>query len=183
MLNLLSTTEKKKVLVEYRLRLAVIAIFAVGALIFSSLVLLTPSYLLAVSKNNDANNILVALEEKESRVGKEKDVNLQILAVNKNIDLFLKVGTTTVLVPPVAIMKILGIRGSAIKITGFTYDAWADQERIVINGIALDRERLSQFVETLKKDPAFTSIELPISSYVKSANIDFSVVITRKTKK
>ena len=183
MLNILPTEEKKKVLVEYRLRLAAISVFAVGALVFASLALLAPSYLLAVSKHNEVKDSLATLEEKDSRDGQEKDVNSQIIAVNKKIDLFLKANATSTLKPPSVIIKILDIKDSAIKITGFTYDATADQERVVITGTALDREKLSQFIEALKKDPAFTSVDLPISSYVKSANIDFSAVIVRKTKK
>lgn len=183
MLNILPTEEKKKVLVEYRLRLATISIFAVGSLVLASLFLLTPSYLLAVSKHNEVMDSLAALEEKDSRGGQEKDVNLQIIAVNKKIDLFLKVGTPGALKPASVITKITDIKGDAIRITGLTFDATADQERVVITGIALDREKLSKFIEALKKDPAFTSIDLPISSYVKSSNIDFSAVIVRKTKK
>lgn len=183
MLNILPTEEKKKVLIEYRLRLATISVFAVGSLVMASLFLLAPSYLLAVSKHNEVMNNLAALEEKDSRGGQEKDVNLQIIAVNKKIDLFLKVGTPGALKPASVITKIMDIKGDAIRITGFTFDATADQERVVITGTALDREKLSQFIETLKKDPAFTSVDLPISSYVKSSNIDFSAVIVRKTKK
>lgn len=183
MLNILATEEKKKILTEYRLRLAVVSVFAVATLVFSSLILLSTSYLLAVSKYNDAKSELGALQEKDSREGQEKDVNARILAVNKNIDLFLKPKTANTLTPSSIITKILDIKGNAIKIIGFTYDTNADQERIVVTGIARSRDSLAQFVETLKKDPTFTSVDVPISSYVKSANIDFSAVIVKGTKK
>ncbi|MBI5078210.1 MAG: hypothetical protein HZB11_02505 [Candidatus Yonathbacteria bacterium] len=183
MLNILATEEKKKILTEYRLRLAVVSVFAVAALVFSSLILLSTSYLLAVSKYNDAKTGLVALQEKDNRESQEKDVTARILAVNKNIDLFLKSDTTSTLMPSSVITKILDIKGSAVKIIGFTYDANAGQERIVVIGTALNRDSLARFVEALKKDPMFTSVDVPISSYVKSSNIDFSVVIVRKTKK
>lgn len=183
MLNILATIEKKKILNEYRLRLAVISFFAIGALVFSSLVLLVPSYFLEVIKYNDANNTLLTLQEKDSSAGNEKDVDARIIAVNRNIDLFLKAGPLGTSVPTSSIGKILDLKGSAIKIVGFTYDAGVDQERIVITGTALDRYRLAQFIEALKKEPTFTSVDLPISSYVKSNNIDFSAVIVKKAKK
>lgn len=183
MLNILSTTEKKKILTEYRLRLAVVSIFAVGSLILASLVLLAPSYFLAISKYNDANNMLEVLEGKNGREGQEKDVNKQIAAINKNVDLFLKAGTPGALLPSSVVTKILNTKGSAIKIISFTYDASPTQERIVVAGSALDREKLAEFIEALKKDPAFTSVDIPISSYVKSSNIEFSAVIIRGAKK
>jgi hypothetical protein len=183
MFNILATEEKKKILTEYRLRLAVVSVFAISALVFSSLILLSTSYLLAVSKYNDAKTGLVVLQEKDSRENQEKDVNARILAVNKNIDIFLKSNTAGITTPSSIITKILDIKGSAVKIIGFTYDASAGQERIVVTGTALNRDSLARFVETLKKDPTFTSVDVPISSYVKSTNIDFSAVIVRGTKK
>ncbi len=183
MLNILAVEEKKKILTEYRLRLAVVSMFAIAALMFSSLVLLSTSYFLVVSKYNDTKSGLALIQEKDDRAGQEKDVNARIRAVNKNVDLFLKSDSTRTLTPSLIIMKILDIKGSAIKIVGFTYDTSSGQERIVVTGTALHRDSLAQFVETLKKDPTFTSVDLPISSYVKSTNIDFSAVIIRSTKK
>lgn len=182
MLNIFPTEEKKKILVEYRLRLGVVSVFALGALVFSSLVLLAPSYLLAISKHNSISDELAVLESKQGRGGQEKEVGVQIREENKKIDLFLKGDTGGKLVPSQVILNIIGIKGSAIKIQGFTYDASALQERLVVTGVAATREGLALFVETLKKDPTFTKVELPISSYVKSSNIDFSVVVERATK-
>lgn len=182
MLNILATEEKKKILVEYRLRLAIVSIFAIGSLVLASIVLLAPSYLLASLKYNNAEKELAALEEKYGGAGKEKDVATQIRDINNKISLLSSDSTSTRLSPPQVIADILKIKGNAIKIYGFTYDATANQERIVLVGIAPDRDSLANFVETLKKDPTFTSVTLPISSYVKSINIDFSVVTERRPK-
>lgn len=183
MLNILPKEEKKKILLEYRLRLAVVSVFAVGALILSNLVLLATSYLLTVTKNNEAKNTLVTLEEGQGRAGNEKDINAQVASVNKNIALFLKPSPQGVVLPSSSIKKILEIKGDAIKISGFTYDVGVDQERIVITGTALDRDKLAGFIEVLKREPTFTSVDLPISSYVKSTDINFSAVIVKKSKK
>lgn len=183
MLNLIPLSEKKKILTEYRLRLATVSVFAITALVFSSLILLIPSYLLAISKYNEAQNSLDELQKTTGQSGQEKDVNIQVLAVNKNVDLFLKGGSSKSLVPSLVIANILNGKGKDIKIIGFTYDVTAAQERIVITGMAANRDSLSQFIDTLKSDPSFTSVDLPISSYVKSINIDFSAVIIRIAKK
>lgn len=181
MLNILAIEEKKRILTEYRFRLAVVLVFAVAAWVFSSLVLLVPSYLLAVSKYNDVAQELSTLEQKSGIAGQEKSVNEQINETNKKINLFLSANINESTSPSQAIINILTIKGVAIKISGFTYDVNAGKERMVILGTATDRDSLAQFVDTLKKDPTFLSVDLPISSYVKSTNIDFSIVITRGT--
>lgn len=182
MLNILSTVEKKKVLVEYRLRLAVVSVSAVGVLALASLALLVPPYLLALSKFNAAGNQLAVLEAKYGDTKKEKEIAAQIRDINTKILLLLSGGTSTRLSPPQAILNILNIKGKAIKLYGFTYDSTANQERVVLTGTAADRDSLANFVEVLKNDSTFTSITLPISSYVKSENIDFSLVAERRPK-
>ncbi|MFZ2303914.1 MAG: hypothetical protein WAV98_03980, partial [Minisyncoccia bacterium] len=89
MLNILSTTEKKKILIEYRLRLAVVSVFAVGALALASLVLFMPAYTLAVSKYNTSEKHLVALEKKYGEAGQEKELIAQIRDINNKILLLL----------------------------------------------------------------------------------------------
>lgn len=182
MLNILATEEKKKILIEYRLRLGVISVFAVAALVFASLVLLAPSYLLAVSKYNNAKNELATLEEKYGGTGKEKDVATQIRDINNKIALLSGGDTGDRLSPPQVSIDILKTKSKAIKIYGFTYDATTNQERIVLTGIAANRDSMANFIETLKKDAMFTNVTLPISSYVKSTDIDFSVVLEHSHK-
>lgn len=179
MLNILATEEKKKILVEYRLRLAVVSIFVIGSLVLASLILLAPSYLLAVSKYNNTGKELATLEEKYSRGGQEKEVGVQIRDINNKISILLDSKTSERLLPPQAILNILEIKGDAVKIYGFNYDSMSGQERIILTGTAMNRESLANFIETLKKDSTFTNVALPISSYVKSANINFSVVLER----
>ena len=179
MLNILPTTEKKKILTEYRLRLASMAFFAVAALILVSLVLLVPSYILAVTKFNSISSQITLQESKQDLTGQGKVIDVQVREVNKKINLFLLGRGVYRLSPPDIIAKIIAMRGSTIKIQGFDYDAAGGQERLAISGVAADRDSLAQFVDVLKKDPTFTSIELPVSSYVKSTNISFSIMATR----
>ncbi len=179
MQNLLPIEEKKKVLTEYRIRLGVVFLFTVSSLVVANLALLAPSYLLAVSKSTFMSEELANLEGKEANRAEEKDVYSKIKEINKKIDLFLKAGNPNKSVPSELFMKIISTKNSAIKITGLSYDATADRERIVLGGRASDRESLAKFLEELKKDKTFTKVELPISSYVKSVNIEFSIVLER----
>lgn len=182
MLNILPTQEKKKIITEYRFRLGIVAVFAFIILILASLVLLTPSYLLAVSKYNNVSAALALRESKQDSSGQEKDIDAQVREVNKKINLFLSEPFGDRLSPADTILKIIGMKTAAIKIQGFFYDATVRQERIVITGVAADRDGLAQFAETLKKDKTFASVDLPVSSYVKSSNIDFSIVLARSPR-
>lgn len=182
MLNILPTAEKKKVLIEYRIRLAVVSIFAIGAVAVAGAVLLVPAYLLAVSKHSASNDQLSALEKKYGDSAQEKDLGAQIREVNTKILLLLSGDTTDKLTPSQAVAKIISLKSSDIKISSLSYETTANQERIVLTGTARDRDSLANFVDTLKKDPTFTSVTMPISSYVKSENIDFSIVVERKSK-
>lgn len=182
MLNIFPVEEKKKILAAYRLRLGVVAVFTVSALILSSSILLAPSYLLAVSKYNSVSRELLALELEQGSTEREKEVNIQIRDENKKIDLFLKGGDDGWLSPSGVIWGIVGKKGDAIKIRGFMYEASANKERLVITGTADDREGMASFVGALKKEQTFTKVELPIQSYVKSSDIDFSVVVERIVK-
>ena len=182
MLNILSTTEKKKILNEYRLHLAIVSLFGLALLVLSSLVLLVPSYILAVTKHSSAENQLAKLEEVYGKGGQEKEITAQISDVNNKVKLLLGAEVGTRLLPSEEIGNILDIKVPAIKIAGLTYEIIGAQERITLTGTAADRDSLSSFFENLKKDPTFTSVSLPISSYVKSTNIDFSIVAERKPK-
>lgn len=179
MLNILPEQEKEKIITEYRLRLGVVAVSAVTILILASLVLLAPSYLLAVSKYNNVSAELAIRETKQGSTSEQKNIDTQVRDVNKKINLFLSEPFGNRLSPPDMFLKIIGIKSSAIRITGFFYDATGKQERIIVTGVAANRDGLAQFAETLKKDKTFANVELPVSSYVKSSNIDFSIVLSR----
>lgn len=177
MLNLLPIQQKKKFLIEYRIRFTTVVVFVVAALILANLALLTPSYLLAVSKYESISTDLAAKQAKQAVGGQGKGIDVQVRDINKKIDLFLNGGSINRVPPADVVLRIIGIKSASIKIQGFSYEASGQQERIVVAGVAGDRDGLAQFVEALKKDPMFYSVDLPVSSYVKSTNIDFSIVL------
>ena len=178
MLNILPTEEKKKILTEYRLRLVVVVTFAVTALILANLVLLVPSYILSVAKYNSLSESLATQQSKQGLSGQESAIDAQVLAVNKQIKLLEQQSQTGTLSPSDMILRIIERKGTGIKIQGFDYDVTGNVGRVVITGVAADRDSLARFADTLKGDSAFSNIDLPVSSYVQKVNIDFSIVAT-----
>lgn len=178
MINLLPIEEKKKIRAEYRLRLGAIAALAVTSLFLISLVLLSPVYLLTLSKYQLASEKLVKLETEQGQKEQEKEINTRIKAVNKEINLFSKENKEQAVFSEI-VMKILETKGPTIKVQNMFYESSPQQERFIISGRADDRDNLALFIEKLKKDSFFTTVDIPISSYIKSVDIDFSVILEK----
>lgn len=179
-LNILDTSEKRKILTEYRLRLAAASVAALGGLVLASSVLLVPPYVFSITKYNNAQDNIDVLEQKYGNSTKEKEIAAQIRDINSKIILLTGETQSTNLAPLDVIRTILKIKSNTIKIDGISYDSTGGVERIVLSGMALTRDGLATFVEELKNEPSFTSVSLPISSYVKSVNINFSIAIDGK---
>lgn len=186
MLNILPTEEKKKNLKEYKLRLTVVVLGMLIFLVVVNLALLSPAYLNAFTREADAQARIVNFTGKSAAeaLREERDATALLVDVNKKINIFLgtTASTTARLTPSEAFENILALKTSAIKISGITYDATPDREQFIVAGNALTRDSLAQFVEALKKSGVFTTVDLPIQSYVKSTNIDFTVTLVRALK-
>lgn len=180
MINLLPSEEKKKVRMDYRLRLGAIVALAITLLFLASLILLSPVYLLTLSKHQFASERFVKLESEQGKTEQERDINTRIGEVNKKVDLFLKEDKDQVVFSEI-ITKIIEMKGTAIKLQNMFYESSPGRKRFVISGRADDRDNLARFVENLKKDPFFTTVDIPISSYIKSTDIDFSVILEKKS--
>ena len=186
MLNILPIEEKKKNLKEYYLRLGVVSLIVAISLVLANLALLTPAYVNALAKEAEAEARITNATGKsvEETAKEEQVINVTITDLNKKIKLFLGTSTSTVarFVPSEVFENILKNKTSSIKIYSISYDATLDREQLVVTGKSLDRDSLAQFIESLKKSGLFTAVDLPIQSYVKSTNIEFSVTLTRTLK-
>lgn len=187
MANLLPLEYKRKNRAEYLLRMATVALCATTLIVFSNLILLVPSYVRALSQEGAAEARLAHIESGDRKdsalVSADQDPSTRLAKINEKANLFFRAiqteGTGTT--PTEVILEIISLKSASIKILGITYDKTAGRgrEKFVVSGVALRRDDLSQFVEAIKKTPSFTKVELPISSYVKSTNINFSLVLER----
>lgn len=179
--NLLPHEEKKKIRAEYRLRLGTVALAAVLFLVISNFALLVPSYLRASSKESVAEARITTSTGMTAREHEEEenDANVRVKELNKKLSVLSTGGTAaSYALLSQTIASILALKSSAIKIQSITYDATQpERRRYVVSGRALDRDSLAQFSDKLKKSASFAKVELPISSFVKSTDIDFSLVL------
>ncbi|MEK7460514.1 MAG: hypothetical protein AAB628_03130 [Patescibacteria group bacterium] len=182
MINILPQSEKKKILLEYRLRLGVTVVFAIAGLVLANIALLAPSYLLVVTKYNIASEHLTGLVQAQGGSEKETEVYRKTSELNKKVSLYKGAGHENSQTPLPAILRVIEIKRPEIKINSIVYDKNSVRERIVVSGKAVDRDSLALFLETLKREPSFTKVDLPVGSYVKSVDIEFSLAVERSLK-
>lgn len=188
MLNLLPLEEKKKVLTEYRLRLAAVFIFTAAFLIVANLILLIPSYVNALTKHSFVesrfNDVMGSKEFQDRRAQAGKEAAEKVAEIERKLEMFtpVQVGTQAKFVSSEIFIKILKLKPATIRISAINHEILKDREKLIVSGVSDDRESLASFVETLKNNGSFTLVELPISSYVKSVDIEFSLTLERVNK-
>lgn len=180
MANLLPREEKKRGRMVYRLRMGVVVVVAIAFLAAANLALLAPSYIRAGTKEQTAEARVTRISgvSADEQARAEKTVREEARAFEKKTALFLGSRTTarqTSLAGVIA--DILALREAPVKIQSISYDKTEARERFVVAGVSAYRDHLARFVDALKKDTRFTKVEIPISSYVKTNNINFSIAL------
>lgn len=80
-----------------------------------------------------------------------------------------------------AIKIILARRPPSVPITSFRYTrADGGESILVLEGIAATRSSLINFAKTLKSEPLFQSVDLPISNLARESDIKFTLTIQGK---
>lgn len=67
------------------------------------------------------------------------------------------------------------LAGEDVFITHFNFD---NKKKLVLSGLASTRSTLSAFRDRLAAHESFKTVELPLSSLVKDADVPFSITIT-----
>jgi hypothetical protein len=173
MLHLLTDSQKKKVIKEYRLRLTTVICWLI---IFVSLVgaaLLLPSYLTAVGK---VNVIKAENQSKENSVKdlKAQNFNDKIKQIDSNLNA-LKV-SVSIPSPRETYDKIIGSLPRGVFLSRYTYLLVSDSSAsISIDGTAIDRDTLAELQNRLKLNKEFSGINIPITWFTKKKDLSFSL--------
>lgn len=181
MLHLLPDYHKQQVIAEYRNR--VLIVFSVGILI---LVIISAVFLIPVYISTHGRYSVVAAQREsiEAQIagGENTDDAEKVKEIVSAVEV-LKSYTLSEY-PSEIFTRILRVKPSGIKITGFIYTPPANQigtvelSSVDISGVASTRIALSKFNDELKKDKVFKSVFVPISSFAKDKDIVFTVKLT-----
>jgi Tfp pilus assembly protein PilN len=179
MANLLPQLEKKKIKKEYKIRLSITASLFVAGLVAIAGILLLPSFILSSYKYNSAVKQLNVEKKKISDssdgidpIKTAKNVNAQLVVLGQK-------GYLTPLSYDVFTV-IVGYKPKGVKINSIFYDRMEEEGTVSVNGVSKDRKTLLSFLQSLEQEEMFSSVELPISSFVEGQDINFSIRITIK---
>lgn len=177
MVNLLTVFEKKRILKEYKIRLSIVSLFAVASLVVAALVFLIPSYVLSYIKYNEVSTRLEAEKSRASNTPDGEDPVKITKEVNRKLKI-LKSESSTLPNPYFITTTIIEHKPEGVSINAIQYDKNKQEGKIAISGVSSNRDTLLVFLRALEKQKDFTKVELPISSFAKGEDINFSMRIT-----
>lgn len=178
MSNLLPLEQKKNLTNEYHLRVWTVGLFLVAALFAIAIVLLVPPYVLSLHEAQVAQAQVDSLKKEiatKQSVDSTKvisDTNTTLQKINGFIG-----QETASLSPHDMITKFLSYVDPAISITNIYYTTGDKGGQLSVRGVAKDDVSLSAFAKTLQSEPYFSSVNLPVSTFVKTTDISFAITI------
>ena len=140
---------------------------------------MVPSYQYSASKELAAENNLENFNNKNPEININK-LNNEISATNDRLD-FIVAKKPKYSVSESVIDALLSVRSPGISFTQIGYSNRTDGAApIQVIGKARDRSALHAFNDSILKNSNFSSVDLPISNFVKPSNIDYGLSIYLK---
>ena len=173
MINLIPKEEKKKIIADFYRRLAVLFLITLNVCVLVLFVLVSPAYFISSGKENLVD-IKLGVQKNEPLPLVDEQSLLAIGDINNKLTL-IENSEKNKFVPSVQVINaILLKKRSDVKIMQFLYENDAILgKKIKIIGTAPSRAILLIFRQALEDNPAFRKVDLPISNFVKGADIQF----------
>jgi multidrug efflux pump subunit AcrB len=171
MLYLLTDEQKKKVLREYRMRLAVVIMIALSFVGVIAVVSIIPSKVLVSSHEQILNFQQKSIERGSS--SNVDDLSKKIADISKTASYLEPLGQS--LSASGVFNHLEKLAGDKNSINQFTINHFDETASVQISGISKNRDALIKFVDSLKKDPWFGGATLPYSSLAKQDNLSFTL--------
>jgi len=177
MYKLLTEEEKIKIESEYKSRRLVVMMFFLVTLLLIGVVGLVPSYIIAASKERDANTSLEMLNRSLSgRTADELDAWLK--DINTKIKLFAPSQDTDK--PYEAFKEIIDLKPAGIRLTNLTYTKNKTEIEFKLEGVAINRRTLVEFQNKLNTSEKFTNATIPVADLAKDKDIAFNLILKPK---
>ena len=171
MLYLLTEKQKRKVLLEYRLRLvtvsAVMLIF-VGVIACVSII---PSYIFLNTNQNilkiEQQNIMGSRAENVDELSQKiTDITNKAAMLNPIND---SVYSSSIF------LHLEKLAGTDNTIRQYQFTHFDENISVQIVGVSKNRDSLTKFIDSLHKDPAFSGAVFPYGSLAKQNDLDYSL--------
>jgi hypothetical protein len=175
MTNLLPDEYKKIINTEYKRRLFTVFLWILVAIITITIVTVLPLGIKIYFEEKQVGSELQLLKSKPAVLdysSLEKDIK----DTKKDLDM-LKNEVPKRLYVANMIEDVLAVKPSGIRFDSIVWFREDKYFRFMIGGRGDNREVLRQFVNNLKSNPLFVTVDLPVSSFAKPEDVDFTITI------
>ncbi len=176
MINLIPPTAKRKIIVEYWLRVVSVWFYIWTAAMIGSVAIMFPAYVLIHSQ--------VSVYEQSAQSASEKVANFE--EVKKQIEQSNELATkmqNQLTLPLISdyVSLFRSLEGQGVTITSIDISrSDAAVSPIRISGLATTRQSLASFRDRISADGRVEKVDLPLSNLAKDKDIQFSLTVTLK---
>ncbi|MEK7170654.1 MAG: hypothetical protein AAB767_05185 [Patescibacteria group bacterium] len=176
MSNLLPQTEKETIRREYRIRLAIVALWLLFAAVSIASALLIPSYFLSSQKEKAASE---RFETLSANVRKENAAAIDSILSGAQSRLSLLSRIPPKVFFHEALTQVVSVKGSKISVEEISFTEGEDGTwKFIIRGRAGNRSALLSYAKALERAGIFKKADVPISDFAKDTDIAFSLLAT-----
>ncbi len=175
MINLIPTHARKTVKTEYLIRTASVWLILLGLAQVGVVILHIPVWVLL---NSQHDLLLGTYPNAEAQAADVASAEATVTATNELARILSVVPTDPSLI---ALFELVdSYTTSQISLQRFSVVREDDAvvSKFVISGIAARREDLANFQATLKSEPRFSEVTLPISNLAKGEDLPFTIDVT-----
>jgi hypothetical protein len=176
MINLLPPSYKQSLKQMYYLRLVTTSFVLFLFIVLIAGALLVPSFILSALRENSLSEKLSLLEQGES-FDASKTMNATIADINKKVALFKADDSGTVISKDI-LSAVLAKIPSGISVTSITFGSNGTGATVTIHGVSSNRKSLESFAINLRGYNRFSTVDFPISDFVKNRDIEFNITCT-----
>ncbi len=176
MINLIPREAKKRIIIEYWVRVASVWFFSITAALVAGICILVPTYVLislqihATEGSSKAASEKVAGYEAATKELTKANQKAQILVGNNSYT------PTTDYLRLISAHEGKGVMVSQVSLVRVK-DGFGP---ITVSGQADNRQALREFRDSLLGEPTVAAVDLPISNLAKDRDIQFSLTVTVK---
>lgn len=178
MINLIPSEEKKVIRKVFYIRFVIVTFVVLGVGVLLSAILLLPSFFYS-SLERDIAVTQLGLQKDNPPIEFEQGAENLIKDLENKLNLVENSQKDKFLVSERVINKIDAKLTSGIKVTEMNY--LNDETKgmtLEVRGLALTRDDLLAFKSSFERDGDFKKVDLPISNFIKSTNIQFNLILT-----
>jgi hypothetical protein len=177
MINLIPSEEKKIIHKVFYIRFTIVSFVVLGIAVLIGGVMLLPSFFYSSIEKNLALNQL-EVQKNNPPIEFEQGAENLIKDLENKLNIINNAQKDKFLVSDKIINKINAKLIEGIKITEMNYlHDDTKGKTLEIRGFSSTRDNLLNFKNSFDRDGDFKKVDLPISNFIKSTNIQFNLIL------